>query len=207
MSFTIPPVPIVFFKPSSCVLSPSEPLVLPRQAASECDWEVELAVVLGKECKNVSEEEALDYVLGYMTANDVTARQWQFLTSQFSHCKSFDGFAPMGPTLVSPRCVRNPKELQLKTTLNGQTMQESQVSNMIFGIERLISHLSIETTLPRGTVILTGTPGGIGHTRTPPIYLKEGDDLRISISHGLGTLANPIIADRSSGNYAFKSSL
>jgi 2-keto-4-pentenoate hydratase/2-oxohepta-3-ene-1,7-dioic acid hydratase in catechol pathway len=195
LNFAVPPVPMVFLKPDTCVLHPSAPLILPRTASLDTDFEVELGVILSKTCKNVSEEEALDYVLGYITTNDVSARGVQFQTTQFCYGKGFDGFAPMGPTIVSAKSIPNPSVLELKCTLNGKVMQESRVSSMIFPVAKLVSHLSQSTTLKAGTVIMTGTPGGIGHSRTPPVYLKEGDDLRVCISHGLGTLVNPIILE------------
>lgn len=192
LNFEVPSVPIVFLKPENCLLDPSAPIILPRNATFDSDFEVELGVVIGRTCKNVSVEDAPSYILGYMTTNDVTARGAQFATSQFCYGKGFDGFAPMGPTLVSRKAIPNPAVLQLKTQLNGKIMQESSVKEMIFQVPTIISHLSQGTTLKPGTVIMTGTPGGIGHSRSPPVYLTKGDRLQIWISHGLGTLTNPI---------------
>ncbi|KAH8820235.1 hypothetical protein F5884DRAFT_763305 [Xylogone sp. PMI_703] len=197
LDFEVPPVPIVFLKPETSLLDPSAPLVLPHLARNDSDYEVELGVIIGRTCKNVSVAEALSYVLGYVTTNDVTARGVQFITSQFCYAKGFDGFTPMGPTLVSSSAIPDPSVLELKTTLNGTIMQQSSVRNMIFSVPQIISHLSQGTTLKPGTVIITGTPGGIGHSRVPAVYLSQGDELRIWISHGLGTLTNPIEVEKS----------
>ncbi|EXJ85249.1 hypothetical protein A1O3_05924 [Capronia epimyces CBS 606.96] len=199
LNFAVPPVPIVFLKPNSALNDPSAPIVVPSFVA-DADFEVELCVVLGKECRNVTDDEALDYVLGYTTSNDVAARMAQTITTQFCHGKGFDTFAPVGPALVHASAIPNPQQLEMRTTLNGQEMQHVTLDSMIFPVARIVSHLSQATTLPAGTIILTGTPGGIGHSRTPPVYLQHGDDLRLWISGGLGTLTNPIVKDKS-GKY------
>ncbi|KAH6712469.1 hypothetical protein BKA61DRAFT_644619 [Leptodontidium sp. MPI-SDFR-AT-0119] len=192
MKLALPTHPEIFMKPDTCVHSPILPITLPKNTSEECDPEVELAVVIGKTCKDVSPDEALDYVLGYMTANDVTARKIQGRGSQWGYSKGFDGFCPMGPCLVSTKSIPDPSVLLLRTTLDGKVMQNGAAKNLIFSAAECVSHISQGTTLRRGTVILTGTPAGIGHSYIPPIYLKKGADLKIWISHGLGTLVNEI---------------
>ncbi|OBT95692.2 hypothetical protein VE01_06517 [Pseudogymnoascus verrucosus] len=193
MKLALPTNPEVFFKPSTCLNAPSSPIHLPALAASSADLEVELAVVLGADAKDVSATDAMQYVLGYMTANDVTARAIQERGSQWGYCKGFDGFAPVGPVLVSRRVLPDPSVLELRSTLNERVMQDGRARNMIFTIAEIVAYLSVGTTLKKGTVILTGTPCGIGHSYKPPVYLQEGDTMKIWISHGLGTLTNPIV--------------
>jgi len=143
MKLPLPKHPEIFFKPDTCISGPQDPLVLPHEADGKVDFEVELAIVIGKECKNVSPDSALRYVLGYMTANDVTARGVQSRGSQWGYSKGFDGFAPMGPTLVSAKSLPDPSVLHLKTTLDGKVMQDKPASNMIFSVPEIISYLSI----------------------------------------------------------------
>lgn len=171
-------------------------MIIPRVTVDHADPEVELAVVIGKDCKNATTSTAMDYVLGYMAANDLTARGVQEKISQWGYCKGFDGFAPMGPALVSAAAVPDPSVFRLKTVWNGKVTQNCPAGNMIFSIPELIAYLSDGTTLRKGTTILTGTPDGIGHFRVPPMYLKEGDDVKISVSHGVGSLVNPYIQER-----------
>lgn len=195
MNFTLPTYPSVFFKPSACLGAPNAPLDIPYQATDQqADYEAELAVVLGRDCRNVEKADALQYVLGYMCANDVTARKWQVAggTTQWGYGKGFDGFAPMGPCLVSSRLIPDPEVIELKTTLNGDTMQQGCVDDMIFSIPEIISFLSQGTTLKAGTVIITGTPHGIGASREPSVFMQDGDDIRIVMSHGLGSLVNKV---------------
>ncbi|KKP06380.1 fumarylacetoacetate hydrolase [Trichoderma harzianum] len=190
----------MFLKATETINHPSGHIVAPHCAdLHDChlDYEVELAVVIGKTCKDVSEDHAMEYVLGYMTANDVTARTHQNEVSQWDRGKGFDGFAPIGPALVSSRVIPDPSVLQLQTVLNGQVMQQGEASDMIFTVPKIVSFLSQGCTLQKGTIILTGTPCGIGVSRNPPVRLVEGDELFVTISHGLGSLTNPI---------AFKSS-
>ncbi|CZT25766.1 related to 2-keto-4-pentenoate hydratase/2-oxohepta-3-ene-1,7-dioic acid hydratase (catechol pathway) [Ramularia collo-cygni] len=196
MKLTLPTHPCVFFKPASCLNSPGHPLLIPYQASDgQADYEAELAVVIGRECRNVDPAKALDYVLGYMCSNDVTARKWQFAggNTQWGYGKGFDGFAPMGPCLVSTRAIPDPSVIELKTLLNGNVMQEGRADDMIFSIAEIVSHLSQGTTLEAGTVIMTGTPHGIGVSKEPPIFLQHGDDLRVVMSHGLGSLVSNVV--------------
>jgi 2-keto-4-pentenoate hydratase/2-oxohepta-3-ene-1,7-dioic acid hydratase in catechol pathway len=190
----IPAYPIVFFKNVMAATGSGQPIFIPRHLASaEVDYEGELAVVIGKPCRNVSRERALDYVLGYTCANDVSARDWQIARggSQWSRGKSFDTFAPLGPALVTTDEIPNPNALALSTTLNGERVQDSSTADMIFDVPQLIEFLSGSTLLAPGTVILTGTPAGVGMARQPPLWLKAGDQVTVTIE-GIGTLTNRV---------------
>jgi 2-keto-4-pentenoate hydratase/2-oxohepta-3-ene-1,7-dioic acid hydratase in catechol pathway len=193
VGYKIPDHPVLFIKALNALQNPGDPIVLPEVAPGEVDFEAELAVILRKPAKNVPPSDALDYVLGYTCANDVTARRWQKHGGGGQWCrgKSFDSFCPLGPCLVSPDEIANPNDLQIKTTLNGKTMQDWTTSDMIWDIPALISFLSEGTTLLPGTVILTGTPQGVGFTRTPPVFLKSGDEITIEIQN-IGALTNPV---------------
>lgn len=193
----IPQFPVLFMKATSAVQNPGDPIVLPRRLASEeVDYECELAVVIGRRCKNVAEANALDYVLGYTCANDVSARDWQIKRggSQWCRGKTFDTFAPLGPCLTSRDEIPDPAALKIRTTLNGEVMQDWNTGDMIFDVPKLIAFLSGSTTLLPGTVILTGTPHGVGMARKPPVWLKPGDSVSIDIDR-IGTLTNPVIAE------------
>jgi len=189
----IPEHPVLFIKAANALNHPGDPIVIPHIAPGQVDFECELAVVIGKTAKNVPPAEALDYVLGYTCANDVSARRWQKEGGGKQWCrgKSFDTFCPLGPCLVTPDDLSNPNNLTIKTILNGETMQDSSTSDMIFDVPMLISFLSEGTTLLPGTVILTGTPQGVGFARNPPIFLKSGDHVMIQIEH-IGELSNPV---------------
>ncbi len=194
MKSRLPEYPVLFFKNPSAALDPGVSIRIPRTPAStQVDYEGELAVVIGTTCKNVSREKALDYVLGYTCANDVSARDWQkqWGGSQWCRGKSFDTFAPLGPYLVTPDEIPNPNALALETRVNGETLQESHTSDMIFDVPSLIEFLSGETTLTAGTVILTGTPSGVGLGRTPQRWLQPGDRVEIEIE-GIGVLENGV---------------
>ena len=158
------------------------------------DYECELAVVIGKACKNVSKTDALNYVLGYTCANDVSARDWQkdYGGSQWCRGKTFATFAPLGPCLVTADEIPNPNALKIKTVLNGETMQDWNTNDMIFDVPTLIEFLSGSTELSPGTVILTGTPHGVGMARKPPVLLKHGDTCTIEIEK-IGTLTNQVV--------------
>ena len=189
-----PKWPILFTKGLGAVQNPGDPILIPTHLAShQVDYECELAVVIGKKAKNVRKEDALDYVLGYTCANDVSARDWQkqFGGSQWSRGKFFDTFCPLGPVLVTTDDIPNPNSLAIRTILNGEVMQESNTSDMIFDVPTLIEFLSGSTTLYPGTVILTGTPSGVGMARTPPVWLKPGDSVTIDIEK-IGQLTNPV---------------
>jgi 2-keto-4-pentenoate hydratase/2-oxohepta-3-ene-1,7-dioic acid hydratase in catechol pathway len=192
-----PEFPVLFMKSPGAVQNPGDPIVLPRHLRSdEVDYECELAVVIGKHCKNVSKTKALDYVLGYTCANDVSARDWQgkWGGSQWCRGKTFDTFAPLGPCLVLKDEIADPAALKIKTLLNGNVMQDWRTDDMIFDVPTLIEFLSGSTTLLPGTVILTGTPHGVGFARKPPVYLKAGDSITIEIDK-IGALTNPVIPE------------
>jgi 2-keto-4-pentenoate hydratase/2-oxohepta-3-ene-1,7-dioic acid hydratase in catechol pathway len=192
-----PEFPVVFMKSPAALQHPGDPIKLPRRLRSdEVDYECELAVVIGKTCKNATQKNALDHVAGYMAANDVSARDWQgkWGGGQWCRGKTFDTFAPMGPCLVTADEIKNPNSLAIRTTLNGQVVQDWNTEDMIFNVPRLIEFLSGSTTLLPGTVILTGTPHGIGAARKPPIFLKSGDSVTIEID-GIGELTNPVIEE------------
>ncbi len=191
---SIPEYPVLFFKNPASLQNPGDPILIPTFLKSdEVDYECELAVVIGKKCKNVSRENALDYVLGYTCANDVSARDWQKGKGggQWSRGKSFDTFAPLGPCLVTTDEITNPNQLTIRTVLNDQVVQDWNTSDMIFDVPTLIEFLSGSTTLLPGTVILTGTPHGVGMARKPPLWLKAGDVVTIEIEK-IGALTNPV---------------
>jgi len=193
----IPQYPVLFMKSPGAVQNPGDAIVLPRHLQSDqVDYECELAVVIGKACKNVSRANALDYVLGYTCANDVSARDWQIKRggSQWCRGKTFDTFAPLGPCLVLKDEIPDPNALRIQTILNGQTMQDSNTSDMIFDVPTLIEFLSGSTTLLPGTVILTGTPQGVGAARKPPVFLQPGDTVTVEIEK-IGALTNPVVAE------------
>jgi len=192
-----PEHPVLFMKTVGSVQNPGDPIVLPRKLRSNAvDYECELAVVIGKTCKNVPKAKALEYVLGYTCANDVSARDWQLKWggSQWCRGKTFDTFCPLGPCLVTADEIPNPNALRIRTILNGQAMQDWNTNDMIFDVATLIEFLSGSTTLLPGTVILTGTPHGVGAARTPPVYLQPGDTVSIEIEK-IGTLTNPVISE------------
>ncbi|TDZ13603.1 Fumarylacetoacetate hydrolase domain-containing protein 2 [Colletotrichum spinosum] len=189
----LPDVPTVFLKPSTSLGNPwPEPTVLPLLTqVDDCgDYESELAVVLGKTAKNVSEANALDYVLGYTACNDVSSRTYQLNQSQWCFAKGFDGSCPLGPTLVSKDLIPDPTKLTMRGLRNGDVLQESGINDLIFSIPKLISFLSQSTTLPAGTVIITGTPAGVGLGRKPKVTLKDGDEFKVEILPHIGTLVN-----------------
>ena len=197
----LPQFPVVFMKLPGALQHPGAPILLPRWMASgRVDFECELAVVIGRACRNVSRSDALDYVLGYTCANDVSARDWQKEGggSQWSRGKTFDTFAPLGPCLVTRDEISNPNALRLRTLVNGETMQDCSTSDMIFDVPTLIEFLSGSTTLHPGTVILTGTPHGVGMARTPPRFLAPGDEVTIEIE-GIGQLTNPVAEEPVTG--------
>jgi len=190
----IPEFPVLFMKSPGAVQHPGEPILLPTHLKSdEVDYECELAVIIGKRCKNVAKANALDCVLGYTCANDVSARDWQrqFGGTQWCRGKTFDTFAPLGPCLVTRDEIPNPNNLRICTLLNGAVMQDCNTSDMIFDVPTLIEFLSGSMTLLPGTVILTGTPNGVGMARKPPVWLKPGDTVTIEVE-GIGQLTNPV---------------
>jgi len=191
----IPEFPVVFMKSPTAVQDPDKPIRLPRPRITQTvDYEAELAVVIGRDCRNVSRREALSFVLGYTCANDVSARNWQTARGggQFCRAKTFDTFCPLGPSIVTTDELSDPNSLRISARLNGKIMQDSNTADMIFDVLSLIEFLSLDTTLRAGTVILTGTPSGVGVARTPPVYLQDRDRIEIEIEK-IGVLTNPVV--------------
>ena len=190
----VPEYPVVFMKGVHTVQHPGQPILIPQwMPSTQVDFECELAVVIGRRCKNVARSEALDYVLGYTCANDVSARDWQKKGGGTQWCrgKGFDTFCPLGPVLVTRDEIPDPQTLKLQTRVNGEILQDSSTSDMIFDVATLIEFLSGSTTLLPGTVILTGTPQGVGMARNPPRFLQPGDDVTVEIER-IGALQNPV---------------
>jgi len=185
---------VMFFKGINTLLDPGDPIQIPRYLPSdEVDYECELAVIIGRPCKNVSRASALDYVLGYTCSNDVSARDWQIKRGggQWSRGKSFDTFSPLGPCLVTRDEIPDPNQLAIRTVLNEKVMQDGNTNDMIFCVATIIEFLSGSTTLLPGTVILTGTPHGVGMAQKPPRWLRPGDSVSIEIE-GIGRLTNSV---------------
>jgi 2-keto-4-pentenoate hydratase/2-oxohepta-3-ene-1,7-dioic acid hydratase in catechol pathway len=186
-----PAAPLVFSKLTSSVIAPGDPIVLPADAPDEVDYEAELAVVIGKTARKVSEGDALHHVLGLTCANDVSARDCQVHRDlQWTRAKSFDTFCPLGPCLVIDPAI-DPNALKIRARLNDELVQDSNTADMIFPVATLISYLSQHFTLMPGTVILTGTPEGVGFGRKPQRYLQDGDTIAVEIE-GIGELVNPV---------------
>lgn len=194
----IPQYPVLFMKNPGAVTGPDSDIKIPISCLDplQTDYEAELAVVIGKPAKNVTENAAMDCIAGYTCANDISARRWQKHAGagQWVKGKSFDTFCPIGPVLVTADEIKDPQSLNIECRLNGKTMQKGSTSDMIFSVAEIIAFLSESTTLAPGTVILTGTPSGVGFTRKPPVYLKPGDQLETEIK-GIGTLKNNVIAE------------
>lgn len=202
--------PVVFMKPPTCAVGHGAQVVKPR-ITEKMDYEVELAIVIGRECKDVTEEEALDYVLGYTCANDLSTRDWQKVPalagSQWTRSKIFDGFAPLGPVVATKEDIPDPGALRVQTWINGIQCQDSNTSDLIFSVPKIVSFLSIGTTLLPGTVILTGTPFGVAEGRTPQNWLQPGDHMVVEVE-GIGRLENTVVEDTSSkGSFHIKSAL
>ncbi|KAE8423592.1 hypothetical protein BDV36DRAFT_306107 [Aspergillus pseudocaelatus] len=187
-----PTYPAVFTKPADALAGPFEGISIHPDAQSFLDYEGELTVVIGRDALNVSEESALDYVLGYTAGNDVSARNFQVPEAsggQYCYAKSFDKFGPIGHTIVSAEQILDPQALWLRTRVNGVVKQETSTGDMIFGVKKIISHLSRGTTLRKGTVIMTGTPSGVGYFRKEP--LQDGDIVEVELE-GVATVRNPM---------------
>ncbi len=184
----LPKAPILFMKSTTSVIGPDEPIILPKSAPDNVDFEAELALVIGKAARHVPESHALEYVLGYACAHDVSARDCQFSDGQWVRGKSFETFCPLGPWIETDL---DPSNLRVQGRLNGQTMQDARTDLLIFNISFLISYLSQGMTLLPGTVLLTGTPAGVGFARKPPVWLKPGDVFEVEVE-GIGSLRNPI---------------
>ena len=190
---TIPEVPTVFSKYHTAVIGPGHPIVLPKNSTKP-DYEAEFAVVIGKRGRHIPEDRWREYVFGYTVFNDVSARDFQMATSQWMMGKTFDTFAPIGPSVVTADEVADPYNLAISLTLNGELMQNSNTGKMIFQVPRLIAFLSSVFTLEPGDVIATGTPAGVGFARKPPRWLRPGDEVTVRVE-GLGELTNPVVAE------------
>jgi 2-keto-4-pentenoate hydratase/2-oxohepta-3-ene-1,7-dioic acid hydratase in catechol pathway len=189
----IPETPTVFAKWGNTVTGHMHPIVLPK-ISSKPDYEAELAVVIGRGGRHIPETKWREHVFGYTILNDVSARDFQMATSQWTLGKTFDTFAPMGPWIVTADEIEDPGALKISLTLNGETMQDSSTSNLIFGIPKLIAYLSSVMTLEPGDIISTGTPAGVGFARKPPRWLVPGDVVAIQVE-GIGEMVNPVIAE------------
>lgn len=186
----IPKEPPIFAKWSNAILDPNEPILRPR-GSNQLDWEVELGVVIGKTARFVSKEKALDYVWGYTIINDVSARDFQFIGSQWMAGKIPETFAPVGPYIADKADVPDPHGLELKLWVNGKQMQGGNTKTFIFDVRYIVSYLSGLMTLSPGDLIATGTPPGVGFARKPPVFLQPGDTCRLEIT-GLGQIENPV---------------
>ncbi|CAE6463899.1 unnamed protein product [Rhizoctonia solani] len=195
----IPEVPVLFCKPHTTLIPALAPIRIPRAAQPVkehlSDYEVELAVVIGKDAKDVKENEALEYVLGYTGANDVSFRKHQLTTSQWCFSKSFDHTNPIGPALVRNTSHIDPQNLPLTATVNSQLLQNGTTADQIFTVAKTVAFLSQGTTLQAGSIILTGTPAGVGFVREPKIWLNHGDEVRTHVGGGIGTLVNKIVEE------------
>ncbi len=188
----LPSAPLLFAKFTTSLIGPGEPIVIPP-LVTKCDYEAELGVVIGARARNVSRENAFEVVAGYICANDVSARDLQFADGQWTRGKSPDTFCPVGPRLVPAAEVADPHNLRIRALVNGEVLQDSSTSNLIFGIDEIVSYVTMTATLEPGDLILTGTPAGVGVFRDPPRLLQPGDEVTIEIE-GLGELTNPVVA-------------
>ncbi|KAI1335673.1 fumarylacetoacetate hydrolase [Xylariaceae sp. FL0016] len=191
----IPKYPVLFYKPVTSLAGPTDPIPVHglAQEALGLDYECELVAVIGKACSDVSEADALKYVLGYAIGNDVSHRDWQLARGggQWSLGKGFDGWAPYGPGIVSSELIKDPQTLKISTRLNGQTVQQSNTADMIFDVKRTIAFLSKGHTLLPGDLIFTGTPSGVGMGRNPKLWMKDGDVVEVELE-GVGVCTNKV---------------
>lgn len=189
----VPSEPVLFFKASSAIIGPNDDVILPRNS-KKSDWEVELAIVIGAKASYVEEENAMNHIAGYVLHNDISEREFQLERSgQWVKGKSSDTFAPIGPYIVTTEEIKDPHNLNMWLKLNGKTMQDSNTSDLIFGIPKLVSYISRFMTLLPGDIISTGTPFGVGLGLDPQIFLKEGDEMELGID-GLGVSKQKVIA-------------
>jgi 2-keto-4-pentenoate hydratase/2-oxohepta-3-ene-1,7-dioic acid hydratase in catechol pathway len=189
---TLPERPLLFAKWPNTLIGPGDPIVIPP-ITEQVDYEAELGVVIGARVQRVSVENALEAVAGYVCLNDVSARDLQFGDGQWVRGKSLDTFCPVGPELVPAAAISDPQALGIRAILNGEVMQESTTQNMVFGVAEIVAFISQAITLEPGDLIATGTPGGVGIFRDPPVLLKPGDEITIEID-GIGALTNPVVA-------------
>jgi 2-keto-4-pentenoate hydratase/2-oxohepta-3-ene-1,7-dioic acid hydratase in catechol pathway len=188
----LPEAPLLFAKWQNAVIGPGAAIVIPP-VVTKCDYEAELGVVIGERVRDVSAENALEAVAGYVCVNDVSARDLQFADGQWTRGKSPDTFCPVGPVLVSRDNIPDPQALPIRAILNGETVQESTTANMIFGVAEVIAYVTRTITLEPGDLIATGTPAGVGAFRDPPLFMRAGDQITIEIE-GIGSLTNPVVA-------------
>lgn len=191
----LPAHPLVFTKFTSSIVGPNDDIVLPTDLTSQVDFEVELGAVIGATARDVPRERALDHVFGYTVVNDISARDLQFADQQWVRAKSLDTFCPLGPVLVSTDDLPDPQDLQLSCHVNGVPMQRASTQDMIFSVAELVSILSASFTLEPGDVIASGTPSGVGFARTPPVYLRPGDEVVAQVA-GIGDLRNRVRAKK-----------
>lgn len=194
--------PVVFMKPPSAIQHPNAPITLPRALRSDkVDYECELAAVVGRRCRHVPPERAMEHLLGFTCANDVSARDWQGWKggSQWCLAKSFDTFCPLGPWITTTSEIPDPQQLALRTVVSGETRQDWNTNDMIFSVAEIVSFLSHCSTLEPGTVILTGTPHGVGMAANPPRWLCPGDIVQIDIDR-IGSLVNPVVEETPHSN-------
>jgi 2-keto-4-pentenoate hydratase/2-oxohepta-3-ene-1,7-dioic acid hydratase in catechol pathway len=189
----VPPRPLLFAKWPSSVVGPGEAIVLPS-VSREVDYEAELGVVIGAQARAVRVDDALDVVAGYVCVNDVTARDLQFSDGQWTRAKSLDTFCPVGPELVPASEIADPQSLAVRCLVNGEVLQDSSTAHMIFGVAEIVAFVSEAITLEPGDLIATGTPAGVGYTRTPPRFLAPGDTVTVEVE-GVGALRNPVRAE------------
>lgn len=195
----VPSNPVIFTKPADALAGPYDDIPIHPTAISQLDYEGELSVVIGRDAKNVSAANALSYVLGYTVGNDVSARNYQLPASvsgsQFGYAKSFDKFAPIGPAVTLASEITDPQKLRYTTKVNGEVRQKTGTDDMIWRIDQIIEHLSRGTTLRKGTVIMTGTPSGVGIFSEPKAFLKDGDIVEIEVD-GIGKIVNRMVFEK-----------
>jgi 2,4-didehydro-3-deoxy-L-rhamnonate hydrolase len=189
----VPERPVLFAIWPSSVIGPGEPIVLPSLSA-EIDYEAELGVVIGERARDVPVERALEVVAGYTCFNDVSARDLQFQDGQWTRAKSFDSFSPTGPRVAPASEIPDPQALRIRCLVNGEALQDSSTSEMVFSVAELIAFASRGITLEPGDLVVTGTPAGVGFTREPPVFLRPGDEVTVEIE-GIGALTNPVRAE------------
>jgi len=188
----LPPAPVIFLKSTTAITGHLSPIILPKEAPDFVDYEAELVIVIGKKAKDITPGDAFGYILGYTCGNDVSARDCQMkLDRQWARAKSFDTFAPIGPWIETDV---NPGNLKIQSRVNGVIMQDSTTADMIFSVSEIVSYLSRQMTLLPGTIIMAGTPSGVGFARSPQVFLKEGDTVEIEIE-GIGVLKNPVVKE------------
>ena len=197
----LPTCPTIFTKPGPAVTDHDTPVPIPKIAQNQCDYEGELVIVIGRDGKNIPEADALDYVAGYTVGNDVSARDWQREADkagpvpQWGFSKSFDKYAPLGPCIASKDQLKEANDLSLRTLVNGEVRQEGHTSDLCFGVRKLVAFCSQGQTLQKGSLIMTGTPGGVGLFMKPPSFLQDGDEVSVEIEN-IGTLRNTMVFEK-----------